>query len=204
MTNSVYSNAENILVRFHIGRGGHFHNQGHKTYVDTVKGLSDCFGEAFIISEDPDGNTLPYKEWHLIDGGGNVILQGRDAIEAPTGVLDWDGEYDTDIVEYLSECSEEEYQLIIDLFCNYGYVDDDVIDYACQATDQLRAKRIEFTEDGGCDVQTQYKTAHFTPDDFADRETAKEELKFMGFIEESAERISCAMEDECWWDEDED
>ena len=155
MTNSVYSNAENILVRFHIGRGGHFHNQGHKTYVDTVKGLSDCFGEAFIISEDPDGNTLPDKEWHLIDGGGNVILQGRDAIEAPTGVLDWDGEYDTDIVEYLSECSEEEYQLIIDLFCNYGYVDDDVIDYACQATDQLRAKRIEFTEDGGCDVQTQ-------------------------------------------------
>lgn len=48
---------------------------------------------------------------------------------------------------------------------------------------------------------TSHKTAHFMPDDYADRETAKEELKFMGFIEESAERISCAMEYECWFDE---
>ena len=201
MANSVYNYAANIFVRFHIGRGGRFHNQGHKTYIGTVKGLSDCFGDALIISEDENGNALPDKDWQLLDGAGNIILDGRDAIESNTGVLDWDGDYNTDIVRHINECSDEEYQLIIDEFNRGGYVDDDVIDYACQATDQLRAKRIQFTEDGGVDVQTQYKTAHFTPSDFADRESAKEELKFMGFIEESAERISCAMDDECWFDE---
>ena len=140
MINSVYRDAENIMVRFHVGRGGRFHSQGHKMYVDTVKGLSDCFGDAFIISEDPDGNTLPDKEWQLIDGGGNVILKGRDAIESPTGVLDWDGEYDTDIVRYLSECSDEECELIIDAYNNYKYVDDDVIAYACEAISQFATK----------------------------------------------------------------
>lgn len=204
MANLACSNTARILVRFHIGRGGRFNNQGHKTYIGTARGLSDCFGDAFIISEDPDGNVLPDKDWQLVDGGGNVILQGRNAIESPVGVLDWDGEYDTDIVRYLSECSDEEYRLIIDTFDNGEYVDEDVIDHACQATGQLHAKRIQFDGDGGVDVQTQYKTAHFSKDDFTDRETAKDELKFMGFIEESAECISCAMEDKCWFDEDED
>ena len=195
-------NAQNILVHFHIGRGGHFHNPGHKTFVDTVSGLCDCFGEAMIIDQDENGNVLPEEDWQLIDTGGNVILQGRDQIKAPTGVLDWDGLYDTDIVCSLSECSDEEYQLIIDAFNDGKYVDEDVICHSCEATDQLYARKTQFTEDGGLDVLTQYKTAHLMPDDYADRETAKEELKFMGFIEESAERISCAMEYECWFDED--
>ena len=58
MNTTVFEEAQNIKVRFHIGRGGRFHNAGHKTYVGTVNDLSDCFGESFIISEDENGKTV--------------------------------------------------------------------------------------------------------------------------------------------------
>lgn len=60
---------ESIKVRFHIGRGGQFHNACHKTYVGTVNDLSDCFGDSIVISEDENGNPLPDSEWQLVDSG---------------------------------------------------------------------------------------------------------------------------------------
>lgn len=191
--------SSSILVHFHIGRGGRFYNQGHKTFLGTANNLSDFFGKGFLYSEDDDGNALPDKDWKLLDGAGNIILEGREAIESPVGVLDWDGDYDTDIVRYLSECSDEEYQLIIDAYNNNEYVDDDIIAYACQATDQLLLRKIQFTEDGGMDVQTQNKTIHFTRDDFSNVNEAKELLLDVGFIEDSVESISRAMDNEFWF-----
>lgn len=52
MNTTILEEAQNFKVRFHIGRGGQFHNAGYKTYEGTVNGLSDCFGDAFVISED--------------------------------------------------------------------------------------------------------------------------------------------------------
>lgn len=80
MNTTILEEAQNVKVHFHVGRGGRFHNGGHKTYVGTVDSLADCFGDAFIISEDENGNALPDKDWRLIDRGGNVILSGRDEI----------------------------------------------------------------------------------------------------------------------------
>ena len=111
--------ASEYIVAFHIGRGGRFHNPGHKTFNPHIQKLSDCFSESCIVlSEDKDGNALPDDQWQLIDGGSNVILEGRANIESTTGVLDWDGQYDTDIVQYLSDCDENEIQLILEAYDN--------------------------------------------------------------------------------------
>lgn len=118
---------EDKIVAFHIGRGGRFHNSGHKSVMPNIKKLNDCFSEnSIVISEDEDGKALSDEEWKLIDGGSNVILKGRDKIENETGILDWDGEYDTDIVKYISECDENELRLLIQTYEKDG-LDEDII-----------------------------------------------------------------------------
>lgn len=81
MNTSILEEAQNIKVRFHVGRGGRFNNAGHKTYVGTVNDLSDCFGDCFVFSEDENGKPLPDSKWQLVDGGGNVMyLDGEQPI----------------------------------------------------------------------------------------------------------------------------
>lgn len=211
MNTTTCMNAENILVRFHIGRGGHFNNQGHEIYVGTVKELADCFGNAMVIDQDENGTRLPDDDWQLIDDGGNVILSGREQIESPTGVLDWDGQYDTDVVKYLSECSDDEYQIIINAFNDGEYVEEDVIDYACSAMDMLRMKPIGML-DAGCTFDGDKMTIHTQDGDrtvdrneFANEDEAREFVSDMGFIAESLDKIAFRMEYEGgWFDEDED
>lgn len=138
-------NASTYIVAFHIGRGGRFHNPGHKTFNQHIQKLSDCFGENFFIfKEDEDGNALPDGQWQLVDGGSNVILEGRANIESKTGVLDWDGEYDTDIVQYLSECSESEIDLIYQAYLDGDVWDDELKDYVCTEKGLHCVHRIEF------------------------------------------------------------
>lgn len=141
-------NASTYIVAFHIGRGGRFHNQGHKSFMPHIKQLSDCFSESSIIfQEDEEGNPLPDEQWQLIDGGGNVILEGRANIESTTGILDWDGEYDTDIVQYLSECDDNEIDMIYQSYLDDEYMDDELKDYVCTQKGLHRIHRIEFRED---------------------------------------------------------
>lgn len=201
-------NAQNVLVRFHIGRDGRLHNSGHKTYVSTVDSLSDCFGDADVISTDFEGNALPDKDWQLIDSGGNVILEGREKIEAADGVLDWDGDYDTDIVRYISECSDEEYQLIIDTYNDYEYVDDNVLDYACTATGMYRAKSpspfVEpiQVEDGKMTVHTQDGDRVIERSECSNEGEARYVVSAMDFIKISVNEIVWTMENEGWFDKE--
>ena len=208
MNTTVFEEAQNIKVRFHIGRGGRFYNAGHKTYVGTVNGLSDCFGEStMIISEDENGKPLPDSEWQLVDGG--VILSGRDEIESETGILDWDGEYDTDIVRHLSECDDDEYQLILDAAERVEYVEKTVLAYACSALDKLMATSIKvypsnmevFTQDG-CITLQRDDFSVYTEDE---EDEVRELLADKGFISESIDKIVDKMEMNEWFsDEEED
>ena len=208
MNTTILEEAQNINVRFHIGRGGRFNNAGHKTYVGTVNDLSDCFGDSFIISEDENGKTLPDSEWRLVDGGGNVILSGRDEIESETGILDWDGEYDTDIVRHLSECDDDEYQLILDAAERGEYVEKVVLAYACSALDKLLATSIKvypsnmevFTQDGCTTLQR---------DDFSvytenEEDEVRELLADKGFFSESIDKIIDKMEVNEWFSDEEE
>ena len=209
MNTTILEEAQNMKVRFHIGRGGQFNNAGHKTYVGTVNDLSDCFGDSIVFSEDENGKPLPDSEWRLVDGGGNVILTGRDEIESETGILDWDGEYDTDIVRNLSECDDDEYQLILDAAERGEYVEKAVLAYACSALDKLMATNIKVYP-SNMEVFTQEGCTTLMLDDFDDytedeENEVRELLADKGFISESIDEIIVKMEMNEWFsDEEED
>lgn len=205
MNTSIYVEAQNINVRFHIGRGGQFHNAGHKTYVGTVNDLSDCFGDSTIISEDENGKPLPDSKWQLVDGGGNIILSGRDEIESDTGVLDWDGEYDTDIVRQLSECDDDEYQMILDAAERGEYVEKTVLAYACSALGKLLATNIKVYQ-SNMDVFTQEGFTTLMRNNFSaynEEDEVRERLEDEGFISESIDKIIDKMEIYEWFREEE-
>ena len=207
MNTTVFEEAQNIKVRFHIGRGGRFYNAGHKTYVGTVNGLSDCFGEStMLISEDENGKPLPDSEWRLVDGG--VILSGRDEIESDTGILDWDGEYDTDIVRHLSECDDDEYQLILDAAERGEYVEKAVLAYACSALDKLMATSIKVYP-SNMEVFTQEGCITLQRDDFSvytedEEDEVRELLADKGFLSESIDKIIVNMEMNEWFSDEEE
>lgn len=207
MNTSIYVEAQNIKVRFHVGRGGQFHNAGHKTYVGTVNDLSDCFGDSTIISEDENGKPLPDSKWQLVDGGGNVILLGRDEIESDTGVLDWDGEYDTDIVRHLSECDDDEYQMILDAAERGEYVEKTVLAYACSALGKLLATNIKVYQ-SNMKVFTQEGSVNLNRNDFDmytedEEDEVREQLEDEGFISEAIDKIIDKMEISEWFREEE-
>lgn len=138
--------ASDYIVAFHIGRGGRFYNPGYKTFMPHIKTLSDLYvyNNCVISMEDGEGNALPSEEWLLIDNGGNVILEGQDEIESETGVLDWDGAYDTDIVKYLSECSDDELDIIYQAYLNDEYMDYELKDYICESKGLHRIHIVKF------------------------------------------------------------
>ena len=209
MNTTILEEAQNMKVRFHIGRGGHFHNAGHKTYVGTVNDLSDCFGDSIVFSEDENGKPLPDSEWRLVDGGGNVILTGRDEIESETGILDWDGEYDTDIVRHLSECDDDEYKMILDTEERGAYVEKDVLAYVCSVLGKLMATNIKVYP-SNMEVFTQEGCTTLMLDDFSvytedEEDEVRELLADKGFISESIDEIIVKMEMNEWFsDEEED
>ena len=208
MNTTILEEAQNMKVRFHIGRGGQFHNAGHKTYVGTVNDLSDCFGDSIVFSEDENGKPLPDSDWQLVDGGGNVILTGRDEIESETGILDWDGEYDTDIVRYLEDCDNDEYQLILDTAERGGHVEEPVLAYACHALCKLLATNIKvypcnmdvFTQEG-CTTLDRDNFDEYTEDEEDDVRIRLEEK---GFISQSIDEIIDNMKIYQWFSDEEE
>ena len=204
MKTTILEGAQDLKVRFHIGRGGHFNNAGHKTYVGTVNELSDCFGDSIVISEDENGKTLPDSEWKLVDSGSNVILSGRDEIESETGILDWDGEYDTDIVCYLTDCDERECQLIFDAAEKGEYIEYHILAYVCSALDKLIARSINVTPTT-MEVHTQEEEYTILQrDDYSsysedEVDEVRDLLEEEGFISKSIDKIIDKMEDNEWF-----
>ena len=121
-----------ITVCFHVGRGGYHNNPGYKTFNPYAHSIQDFFDYGFLYYEDEDGNPLPDEEWTLTDQSGNIILEGRQEIESPVGILEWDTIYDTDIVRYIEDCDDEEIDILYNEIINYKYMDNDVSDYVCR------------------------------------------------------------------------
>ena len=208
MNTTILEEAQNMKVRFHIGRGGHFNNAGHKTYVGTVNDLSDCFGDSIVISEDENGKPLPDSDWQLVDGGGNVILTGRDEIESETGILDWDGEYDTDIVRYLEDCDDDEYQMILNTAERGGHVEEPVLAYACHALGKLMATNINVYP-SNMEVFTQEDCTTLMRDNFEvysedEEDDVRIRLEEQGFISQSIDEIIDNMKIYQWFSDEEE
>lgn len=122
---------KSIIVCFHVGIGGYLNKPIQKTYNPYVKTIQDIYNfvdNCFINCEDEDGNPLPDDEWTLTDQGGNIILEGRKEIESPVGILEWDTIYDTDIVKYIEDCTDEEIELIMKAYQNYEIENNDLIE----------------------------------------------------------------------------
>lgn len=106
-----------IIVAFHVGRGGFFNNSNHKSFLGEYT-LQDLISKAidenkcWRDTEDIDGNVLDDDKWTLEDEG-KILLEGRAAMESNVGTLDFDGEYDTDYAKYLDDCTECEWWVLL-------------------------------------------------------------------------------------------
>lgn len=139
-------NTKNITVAFHIGRGGRFNNGGHKTFNPYVKRIQDCYTDKVVLNNlDDNDNVLPDEEWTLTDCSGNVLIKGREAIDnEPTGILELDGEYNTDIVRYIEDCDDEEIRLIYKAYTDGEVLDCDMVGYVCERLGLYRISNVKF------------------------------------------------------------
>lgn len=132
------NNIEDTLVTFRIGRGGRWHNPGHKTFCEHGVSIDAYAGHLFVRYENEEiiseaiGNRENLRALFemAIDGNegaksriekatgisfGKQIYTscdgnpvGLDFLNDGTGMLDEDGMYDTTIVCRLKECDEQE------------------------------------------------------------------------------------------------
>jgi hypothetical protein len=112
-TSAVNHKGERIIVAFHIGRGGRFHNQGHSTYIGE-KNFQDLIqlrsNDLFYRDRDMFGRFCkPY----IVDCNDTTIVEAED-MTALVGKLDYDGDYDSHVACYLDECDEETLKQIAD------------------------------------------------------------------------------------------
>lgn len=114
------TNTENtIYVSFHVGRGGRFHNPGHISFIgefDFQQLLKVCSDSLFWVQEtfDEDGNEKPLaeSEWYVHDGTDMHLLAGRAEMEAKTGCLNFDNDYDKDYTTTLGDCDDAEMEAL--------------------------------------------------------------------------------------------
>lgn len=187
-------------ISFHIGRGGRFNTAGFLTFTgeeDFQDLLRRCSDTIILVNEDEEGNTLPDSQWAIEDTGGNVILQGRQEIEAMTGRLEWDTIYDTDYVTTTDDLTAEEVDAIWEAYNDEDFMSDELKDFICSEKGFKRAHSIKcypanfevFTQDGFETIDVDQKAGVFT------REEWKNELMERGFCPISAERILDKMDD---------
>lgn len=166
---------DEIIVAFNIRN-----LNGRKvTYVPNVTKLSDIFREEDIINDtDINGNPLPDEQWQLLENGVNVLLEGRDEIEAETGSIDYDNDYGKWIVKRLSECNKEEDEALYQAWLSFNipsYIDgsDEIKDYAVNKKGLTRIHRIKFYP-SNIEVFTSKGTTMFSFDGFDDEDEAFE------------------------------
>ena len=136
-----------IIVAFHIGRGGRFHNPGHKSFIgeksigeftedlftrfehqdkfcnrlgwdesfNGVKCILDCLTDEdfetletyYGISQDDLGEL----EYYCGASGASVGLTESD-VDSGIGIINIDHGYNTTYTKYLTDCDEDELEII--------------------------------------------------------------------------------------------
>lgn len=204
---------DNVFVCFHVGRGGRFGNPGHKEYLPYVRDFQDLLSREsenlYDVTEDENGNVLPDDQWHIENWASETVVEGRVAMEAKTGKLDYDGKSDTYIVKNIFDCDEDELQLIVDDFerVNPPMDPTEAQRYAMQELGLKSISRIEATaEDMDIYYEEGYHTAvdHLNKDEFLAENGEDEDYirsilrNDMGYLEWSAEDILCEMRCNGW------
>lgn len=194
-----------IYVRFHIGRGGSFHNQGHLSFVneDNFQDLIRACGDKLLdkTSEYDEATDtekeIPEDEWNYHDCGGKILVEGREAMEADTGILDWDGLYDTDIVTTTDDLSDAELECLWEAYTkDTAFMSDELQDEICTLKDKKRVHKIFlgpssliiYTQDEAVELNFDGMIGEFTRDEW------KEELEEQDFCPLSIEKILDELE----------
>ena len=131
----IKDNTNDTILYFHIGRGGRFYNPNYLTYEGVYnKGLTDFaidgYRGFYAYVKGDDGET---PDEQLI--GRELVDEHEHNLGAKygdeVGVLDWDGEYDTDIFIYLTDVEYDDryYGTIIDYD---QYTEAEVAEYIAQ------------------------------------------------------------------------
>lgn len=161
---------DNVFACFHIGRGGRYGNPGHKEYLPYVRDFQDLLNREsenlYYVTEDENGNVLPDDQWRTLDGAGETVVEGREAMEAKTGILDYDGKSDTYIVKNINDCDGDELQLIVDTDEQGVCVDRDILAYAL---DELGQKNVTSVEADSSSMDIYYNECghdHLNKDEF--------------------------------------
>lgn len=97
---------------FHIGRGGRFHNPGHKTLHGVNENLQDArkMEEDKLFLHERDFRSRYCKPF-MSDNDGLICMEDANA---EVGVIDFDGTYDSWKSVYLEDLDEEELSLVMD------------------------------------------------------------------------------------------
>ena len=157
MTTNSSNIAATTIVAFHIGRGGHFNNQGHLSFIgenkigkytdelfltfenayqvgkkiNTRENLSRKFEQAFEGDEAAiaffEKIGLPLGEKVYQDGSGALVGLSEKDVKSGIGRINIDGPYNTTYTRLLSNCDEREFKAILDYT---NWVDDSIVDYA--------------------------------------------------------------------------
>ena len=90
----------NTIIAFHIGRGGRFYNQGHKTFIKWGANINEYTEELFMTEDE--------KEY--MDCSNSLV--GLKVKNDGTGTINCDNEYDTTYCVRLSEIDENEFNII--------------------------------------------------------------------------------------------
>jgi hypothetical protein len=167
---------KDTLCYFHIGRGGRFNNQGHKSFRgfnNIGEVLSSCNTNGrwtFLAKENEHEIYTTLNKRNLTnllslfekckdnsdfsefekrtglelgedvynDCNGNQIITQAE-VDSGEGCLNWDNDYNTDIVCKLQDCDENELELIADSF-DYWEKNfySDIWDYICKELPHLK------------------------------------------------------------------
>ena len=194
-----------LFVRFHVGRGGRFHNQGHLSFVneDNFQDLIRACGDKLLdktseYDEVTDTEKeIPEDEWNYHDCGGKILVEGREAMESNTGTLEWDGLYDTDIVTTTEDLSDAELECLWEAYTkDTAFMSDELQDEICTLKDKKRVHKIFlgpssliiYTQDEAVELNFDGMIGEFTRDEW------KEELEEQDFCPLSIEKILDELE----------
>lgn len=98
-----FLNENNTIVAFHIGRGGTFNNAGYLSYEG--EGSIDKYtADLFLTEKEP-------KQY--MDSNGNEVGLTEKEKETGIGKINIDGRYDITYTIWLSDCTDEEINKIL-------------------------------------------------------------------------------------------
>ena len=102
----------NLIVAFHVGRGGRFYNGGHVSFIGE-KNMHQLINmnDNHVFYEDRVNGK--FSKPYYTDSNGNIIVD-TDDYSKEVGRLDFDGIYDTYYCKYIEDCTDSELELIND------------------------------------------------------------------------------------------